>query len=382
MPAGNRLADRVRRRLAALGADGLLRTLRPPHGIDLSSNDYLNLAKDPRVTAAFAVGAARAGVGSTGSRLLRGDRAIFGELEAAFARFKGTEGALFFSSGYLANLTVLSALSEPGDVVFSDERNHASLIDATRLARGRTIVTPHADVGRLSDLLATTPCDGVRFVVVESLYSMDGDCPDLTAYFHVCEQAGAVLVVDEAHAVGVFGERGSGLIEAAGLDANRVISINTGGKALGVAGALIAGPSWAIDYLTQRGRPFVFSTAAPPAVADALLASLAIVEREPERRHRVIAAARHLRDLLRHAGFDVADSASQIVPIVIGENERTLAVAQAIQDEGFDVRAIRPPSVPEGTSRLRVSVNAALTDALLTRFVDVLVAAHPCVASS
>ena len=382
MPADNRLADRIRLRLAALGADGLLRTLRPPHGIDLSSNDYMNLAKDPRITAAFAVGAARAGVGSTGSRLLRGDRAIFGELESAFAGFKRTERALFFSSGYLANLAVLSGLSEPGDVIFSDEHNHASLIDATRLSRAQTIITPHADAERLSKLLATTPCDGVRFVVVESLYSMDGDSPDLATYFDVCEQAGAVLVVDEAHAVGVFGERGSGLVEAAGLDANRVISINTGGKALGVAGALVAGPSWAIDYLMQRGRPFVFSTAAPPAVADALLASLAIVEREPERRHRVVASARHLRRLLRTVGFEVADSGSQIVPIVIGDNERTVGVAHAIQDAGFDVRAIRPPSVPAGTARLRVSVNAAVTDAALARFVDVLVAAHPCVASS
>ncbi len=372
---GGRLAARVRAHLASLDERGLTRTLRPPAGIDFSSNDYLNLAKDPRVAAAFAVGAARHGVGSTGSRLLRGDRQVFSELETAFAAFKRTERALFLSSGYLANLAVLGTLAEAGDVIFSDECNHASLIDATRLSRARTVVCPHADLDALKQALAETPCDGVRFVVVESLYSMDGDMPSLRDYASLCEAAGAVLLVDEAHAIGVCGESGSGLIESAGIDPNRVISVNTGGKALGVAGALVAGPAWAIEFLLQRGRPFVFSTAAPPAVAVALLTSLEIVHREPERRRTLAARATLMRRLLATSGLDVAASPSHIIPVVLGDNARTLAVAGALQADGFDVRAIRPPSVAEGTSRLRVSINAAISEVEIARFVDVLTGA-------
>ena len=169
-------------------------------------------------------------------------------------------------------------------MIVSDERNHASLIDGARLSRARTVICPHNDRDRLSRLLAETPCAGVRFVVVESLYSMDGDMAPLADYLAICRAHGATLVVDEAHAVGIYGERGSGLIEAAGIDANECLSVNPAGKALGVAGAFVAGPAWAIEHLVQRGRPFIFSTAAPPALADALLASLDIVEREPERR--------------------------------------------------------------------------------------------------
>ena len=349
--------------------------MRPPSGIDLSSNDYLNLSTDPRVCAAFAAGIARGGCGSTGSRLLRGDRDAFVEVEARFARFKGTERALFFSSGFLANLAVLTALAEEGDVIFSDARNHASLIDGARLSRARVVIAPHNDVGALGERLDREPCDGVRFVVVESLYSMDGDMSPLAEYAALCAKASATLVVDEAHAVGVCGDSGAGLIEVCGIDPNACVSINTGGKALGVGGAFVAGPAWAIEYLLQRARPFVFSTAAPPAMAVALQASLDIVGLEPERRHRLRARARYLRDRLRAAGFDVERGESHIVPVLIGDNARAVATAQAIQAEGFDVRAIRPPSVPEGTARLRVPVNAGLSEETIDRFVGVLTVA-------
>jgi 8-amino-7-oxononanoate synthase len=393
MSQGSPLEARLRARLAALDEDGLRRTLRAPSGVDLSSNDYLNLSTDPRVVGRFQAAAARDGVGSTGSRLLRGHRDAFARLESRFAAFKGAARALYFSSGYLANLAVLATLAEPGDTIVSDERNHASLIDGARLSRARVVIAPHNDPGALRSLLgverASTPAapprdDGnpllsdrrpLTFVAIESLYSMDGDFAPLAEYAAACEASGAVLIVDEAHAVGIHGPNGSGMIAAAGLDANRCISINTAGKALGAAGALVAGPSWAIEYLVQRARPFVFSTAAPPALADAIDASLTIIEAEPERRERLRARAAYLRAALPRAGVDVPPGTSHIIPVLLGTNDRAVAVADALQAEGFDVRAIRPPSVPDGTSRLRISVNAALSERVLDQFAGSLSAA-------
>ena len=374
MPGDSPLEQRIRARMAVLGANGLLRTLREPAGVDLSSNDYLNLSKHPVLATRLIEGAVREGCGSTGSRLLRGERACFAEVERRFARFKRAERALYFSTGYLANIGVLTTLAETGDVIFSDKRNHASLIDGMRLSRARAAVFPHNDVRRLERLLAESSESGVRFVVVESLFSMDGDMAPLAEYAALCQSSGAVLVVDEAHAVGIYGGRGSGLMEAAGIEDESCISINTAGKALGVAGAFVAGPSWAVEYLVQCARPFVFSTAPPPALADALDASLTIVAEEPGRRERLLVRAAHLRARLAAAGIDTGASRSQIIPIFIGENDRAVVVARAIQAEGFDVRAIRPPSVPAGTARLRVSVNAELSEATLDRFVDVLAA--------
>ncbi len=362
------LAGRVRARLADLGSQGLLRRLRPPAGIDLASNDYLGLAAHPRVTRAFAAAAAD-GCGSTGSRLLRGHREAFSAVERRFAAFKGAARSLYFSSGYLANLAVLATLPEAGDVVYSDALNHASLIDGLRLSRARRVVVPHGDVGALDERLAAAAGTGQRFVVIESVYSMDGDLAPLADYAEVCRRHGAALVVDEAHAVGIYGDDGSGLIREAGAGGGVLLSINTAGKALGTAGAFVAGPAWAIDYLEQRARTFIFSTAPPPAVAAAIDAALDIVAEEPERRARLLARARFLRDRLAEAGFDgAAAGTSQIVPIVIGGNAAAVELAAALQARGFDVRAIRPPSVPPGTARLRVAVNAGLSEDDLGRF--------------
>jgi 8-amino-7-oxononanoate synthase len=375
MPADSVLEQRVRSRLAGLRADGLLRSLRPPSGLDLSSNDYLRLAADPRVVSRFIDAAGRDGCGSTGSRLLRGERDCFTSVERAFASFKGAERALFFSSGYLANLAVLTTLAEAGDVILSDRLNHASLIDGMRLSRARALVFPHNDAGRLAELLAQRHEPGGRFVVVESLFSMDGDVAPLAEYADLCRATGAVLVVDEAHAVGVYGGRGSGLLEEAGIAPDACVSINTAGKALGVSGAFVAGPAWVVEYLVQRARPFVFSTAPPPAVADAIEASLEIVGAEPARRERVASLSAHLREQCAARGLPIGVGRSQIVPVFIGENEQAVAVAERLQGSGFDVRAVRPPSVPLGTARLRVSVNAGLSEADLDRFADALAAA-------
>jgi 8-amino-7-oxononanoate synthase len=354
--------------------------------VDLCSNDYLNLSRHPAVTSALVAGVAREGCGSTGSRLLCGQRDAFDAVERRFASFKGTERSLYFAAGYLANLAVLTTLPEDGDVVFSDALNHASVIDGARLSRARTIVFPHNDAAALRRLVATTSVPGIRFIVVESLFSMDGDIAPLEEYAAMARDSGAVLIVDEAHAVGVYGARGSGLIEETGVADAVCVSINTAGKALGVSGAFVTGASWAIEYLLQRARTFLFSTAPPPALADAIGASLSIVEAEPDRRARVLALSRYLRQRLAESSVDVPAGRSQIVPIVIGDNERATTVAHVLQTEGFDVRAIRPPSVPEGSARLRVTVNAGLTEHALERFVDVLAATlkevRLCAASS
>ena len=364
------LNARLRERLAQLGAAGLHRCLRPPAGVDLSSNDYLGLAQHPLLKQRMAEAALTEGVGSTGSRLLRGEREAFQRMERRFADFKGTERSLYFSSGYLANLAVLTTFAEEGDVIFSDERNHASLIDGARLSRARRVVFPHVSsqhgAGELARLLREETGTGQKFVVAESLFSMDGDAAPLREYAALCRESGAALIVDEAHAVGIYGAAGSGLIEASGIADDVFVSINTAGKALGVSGAFVAGPADAIETLIQRARPFIFSTAPPPALAAAIEASLEVVAAEPERRQRLLNRARYLRARLGVPG------GSQIVPVIVGANQRAARVAAEIQAAGFDVRAIRPPTVPEGTARLRVSVNCEVSEETLDRFAEVL----------
>ena len=380
------LRARLRARLEELHRQQLLRTLRPPTGIDLSSNDYLCLANHPSLKASMMEAVEREGCGSTGSRLLRGDRESFAAVERRFASFKRTERALFFSSGYLANLAVLTTFPEAGDIILSDERNHASLIDGVRLSAARRVVFPHNDTAAVARLLDEYHGSGQMFLVTESLFSMDGDSAPLAEYAALCRATQAALVVDEAHAVGIFGERGSGWIEATGTDRDVFVSVNTAGKALGVAGAFVAGPGWAIDYLVQRARSFIFSTAPPPSLAAALDASLTLIANEPGRRAALADRARYLRRHLTEAGIQVPDGASQIVPVILGTNDRALRVAQALQSAGFDVRAIRPPTVPPGAARLRLSVNVNLTEATLDRVVAALAEAVerslPCSAVS
>src|SRR5215475_6444582 len=371
------LAIRIQERLQAIRESRLERSLRPPSGIDFSSNDYLGLSNHPRVVQAMLEAIEREGVGSTGSRLLRGEREAFADIERRFAVFKGAERALYFSSGYLANLAVLTTFAEGGDVILSDSRNHASLIDAARLSSARRIVLPHKDAGALAQLLSRPPSSGHTFVVTESLFSMDGDVPPLAEYADLCRQHDATLIVDEAHAVGIYGTRGSGLLEELiehGVDSGQCISINTAGKALGVSGAFVAGPAWAIDYLVQRARPFIFTTAAPPAVAAAIGASLDVIAAEPDRRSQLMDRVKRLRAMMAASSLPVPGSFSQIVSLVVGENERALDAAAALQAQGFDVRAIRPPSVAPGTARLRISANVTLTDDAIDSFVRALVA--------
>lgn len=387
MPAGaDSLEQRVRGRLARLDADGLRRELRAPCGVDLCSNDYLGLARHPLLKKCMVEAVLREGCGSTGSRLLRGERTVFAAIERRFAAFKGTQAALYFGSGYAANLAVLTTFLEPGDVVFSDERNHASLIDGLRLARARHVIFPHNDVATLRRLLQAEGGSTQKFLVTESLFSMDGDAAPLQEYAQLCRPAHTVMIVDDAHAVGLYGERGSGLVEETNTAGDVLLSISSAGKALGVGGAFVSGPTWAVDYLVQSARPFIFSTAPPPAMASALDAALTVIAAEPERRRRVLERAAWLRRRLVEYGVAVPPGFSQIIPVILGENERALAVAHALQQKGFDVRAIRSPSVPPGTARLRISVNADLDEETLCRFASALATAlaqtAPCSAVS
>lgn len=375
MRVNEQLEARVLARMAELSDAQLLRTLHSPSGFDLSSNDYLGLSTHPLLKERVIDSVRREGVGSTGSRLLRGQRDSFAAVERGFAFLKRTSRSLYFSSGYLANIAVLTTFPEPDDVIFSDERNHASLIDGIRLSRARRVVFPHHDVEQLTHLITAHRGGGQAFVVTESLFSMDGDIAPLADYARLCRSTGAALIVDEAHAVGVYGDTGSGLIEAAGIADDVLMSINTAGKALGVSGAFVAGPAWAIDYLIQRARPFIFSTAPPPSQASALEASLAIVASEPERREQLMRLSRELRARLSADGMPVPPGSSQIIPVILGANDRAVAVAAALQAQGFDVRAIRPPTVAPGTARLRIAVNTGLTDEILDRFATVLAAA-------
>jgi 8-amino-7-oxononanoate synthase len=369
------LERRVRDHLAQLEADGLHRVLRAPAGIDLSSNDYLGLASHPSVKAHMMRAVAEEGCGSTGSRLLRGEREAFSRLERRFAAFKGAERSLYFSSGYLANLAVLTTLPRGGDVIFSDERNHASLIDGIRWSAAERVVFPHNDVAALARLIDHERPETQKFIVTESLFSMDGDRAPLAGYASLCRSTRSALIVDEAHAVGLYGRNGTGLIDDAGVGEDVLLSIDTAGKALGASGAFVTGPAWAVEYLIQRARPFIFSTAPPPSLAAALEAAITVIETEPDRRELLGSLVRYLRRALERRGIAVPDSSSQIVPILIGEPEAASAVAAALQAEGFDVRAIRPPSVPQGTARLRVSVNVGLTESVIDAFVDALAAA-------
>lgn len=310
------------------------------------SNDYLALAERPAPQAAAGAGA---------SRLVIGEHAEHRRLEEASASWVGLPSALVFSSGYAANVGLLSALAGPGDLIVSDALNHASIVDGARLSRARVAVVAHLDASAVDRALAE-PTRGRSFVVTESYFSMDADGPDLRALRRICDARSAALIVDEAHALGVLGPGGRGLCAAAAIRADALVG--TYGKAFGAAGAFVAGCPTLIDWLWNRARTFVFSTGLSPAVAAAARAGMAAAQREPWRRDRVLAAARELREGLRRlnvvpGGFD------HIIPWVLGDSGEALRVARALRSQGIDVRAIRPPSVPVHTARIRLTVTAA-----------------------
>ncbi len=346
------LADDLERRKAM----GRYRGLSLPGGMDLSSNDYLGLSQHPALRQA-AMAALQSGIeiGAAGSRLLRGHRAAHEELEAFAADYYGSQRALFFANGFQANYAVITTLIGRHDVVLFDSLSHASLRDGLHASHCRAVKIAHNDLDAFERMLKKPRDAGTQaWIIVESVYSMDGDLAPLTELLALAEAHDAMLIVDEAHGTGIFGQTGKGLSES--LPHERLISIHTCGKALGVAGALVCAGGDIIDYLINTARPFIYSTAPMPLQAVLVKRALELVRDEPERRQ-------HLFDLMTTARRCLPRHAvhSPIIPIVIGEDAAAVAMAGALQARGFDIRAVRPPTVPEGTARLRLSLNAGLS---------------------
>jgi 8-amino-7-oxononanoate synthase len=372
------LLERIARELRERREKGLLRTLELPRGISLFSNDYLALSSHPRLREETIRAIQESGrVGSGGSRLLGGNSADWERMEAEFAAFAGTEAAIYFSSGYAANVGLLSAVARPCDIVFSDSLNHASLIDGIRLSGARKIIYPHGDMARLEEVLERHGDErGAKFIVTESLFSMEGDFAPLGELAELARRHGAELIVDEAHAVGVFGPGGRGLAAEAAIEKQALAVVHTCGKALGSAGAFVCSHRILKEYLVNRARTFVFSTAAPPYLAHQIGAAVRLARGMDAERARLAELARTLREGLRGEGFSVGEGVSQIVPVMTGTNDRALAWAETLQEAGFAVRAIRPPTVPEGTARLRFSLTVALAPDQIEHLVEACVNAR------
>lgn len=366
--------DIAQAELASLRSRGLLRSLEPlrtPPGpevelrpgerlINFSSNDYLGLAGDRRISQALAEGALAWGAGAGASRLVCGDFLPEHELEEELARFEGSEAALLFSSGYAANCGILPSLAGPEDLILSDALNHASIIDGCRLSRARVEVYPHGDLGSVERLLRAAARR--KIVVTDAVFSMDGDLAPLRGLAALCSASGSLLIVDEAHATGVIGPHGAGLAAEQGVFAD--VRMATLSKAFGVAGAYAASSRAVCELLVNRARPLIFSTALPPALACAALASLRILSgpEGDEKRARLSDNIRRFAAGMRAAGISARED-SPIFPIVLGAPERAVAAASRLREQGILAKAIRPPTVPPGTSRLRFALSAAHTDA-------------------
>jgi len=384
-PAASGWLGELRDELADLDRQSLRRTVLTPRAgqgetlsidgrelLNLTSNNYLGLAADPRVVEAAADAARVYGASVSASRLLCGSTPLHEELERRLAALKGQESALLYSSGYLANLGVLTALARPGDVIFSDSLNHASIIDGCRLSGAETKVYEHGDAAHLAELLPATPARR-RLIVSETVFSMDGDIAPLPALVDLARSHDAVLVLDEAHATGVLGPNGEGALARLGIDPEGVVIVGTLSKALASAGGFVAADATVVDYLVNRSRPFIFNTALPPASVGAALAALDIVAAEPERRAHLGALATRLRDGLVAAGYPPSDSETAIVPLLLGSADAALALEQRLREADILSRAIRPPTVPEGTARIRFNLIATHT----TDDVDRVLAAVP-----
>ncbi len=346
----------LHRRLRLIGGpQGPRVTLDGKQVLLLCSNDYLGLANHPKVRGAAAEAAMRWGAGAGASRLISGNMQPHSRLERRLATFKGYESALLFGSGYLANTGTIAALAGEGEIVFSDELNHASIIDGCRLSRAETFVYRHGDAEHLSWGLRKAG-ERAALIVTDGVFSMDGDVAPLGQLVELAKRHGCRLMVDEAHATGAIGPGGRGSVAAAGLSGEVDVVMGTLGKALGSYGAYVCANRETTDYLLNTARSFVFSTALPPSVAAAGLAALDLLESQPERVERLAANAMTLRKGLIAEGLAVGSSETQIVPVAIGEAEATMDLSERILEGGAFAQGIRPPTVPEGSSRLRFTV--------------------------
>jgi 8-amino-7-oxononanoate synthase len=376
----------LRAALDALDADSLLRRRRVVRGaqgpvlevdghtlIAFASNDYLGLASHPRLAEAVIECVRRNGVGSGASHLISGHHEEHELLEHELAGFVGLPKALAFCTGYMANAGIVPALVGRGDAVFSDALNHACIIDGARLSRADVHVYPHCDLDALETALGRSTAAN-KLVATDAVFSMDGDVAPLPELVALCERFGAWLLLDDAHGFGVLGPDGAGTLAHFGLRSERVLYMGTLGKAAGVSGAFVAGPTAAIDWLMQRARTYVFTTATPPMVAAAVRASLAIMRDEPWRRERLREHGTTLRARLRGVPWQVPVTPSAIQPVMIGANTAAMATMDALWQRGFWVPAIRPPTVPDGTARLRISFSAEHSAEQVLALADALVA--------
>jgi len=363
--------DQRRSRITLEGAQGPHILVQGREYAAFCSNDYLGLANDPRIAAAAIDAVRRYGVGSGASHLVTGHGAAHARLETALADFAGLPRALHFSAGYLANIGVVTSLAGRGDVIFSDALNHASLIDGMRLSRAEIVRYPHCSVDALAEALGRSSARS-RFVVTESVFSMDGDLAPLGAILDLCERFDAWLVIDDAHGFGVLGGSGRGALEELGLRSPRIVYIGTLGKAAGVSGAFVAGDPIVVETVFQHARSYIFTTATPPLLAAATEASLAIIRDESWRRRKLSALVDRLKQGLRGSGLTLSPSNSPIQPLIIGGNAETLAASRRLRERGLMVTAIRPPTVPQGTSRLRISLSAAHEEADVDRLATAL----------
>ncbi|MEX2476490.1 8-amino-7-oxononanoate synthase [Marinobacter sp.] len=328
--------------------------------LSFCSNDYLGLANHPANLEALRNALPATGLGGAASHLICGHHDAHHKLEERLAAFTRRSAALFFSTGYMANMGVISALAGRGDTIFSDRLNHASIIDGCILSRATVRRYPHADVAALEPMLAQT--SGHKLVVTDGVFSMDGDIAPLRELAAVCKAHDALLIVDDAHGVGVLGPEGRGSVPAHGLtEVDVPLVIGTLGKAIGTSGAFVAGPAVLIDYLVQKARTYIYTTAMPPSLAAATCASIDLIERDDDRRAHLKQLVARFRNGARQLGYQLMDSTTPIQPILVGDNWSALALSEALEAKGLLVTAIRPPTVPEGEARLRVTLSAAHT---------------------
>jgi 8-amino-7-oxononanoate synthase len=361
-------------RLIGLEVRNQRRALSEMRGVNLCSNDYLGLAGNAALRWAVLDAVREAPrVGGTGSRLLSGHFAVWDEVEEEFAQFAGTESALYFGSGYAANLGVLTSLVKKGDLVFSDELNHASLIDGIRLSGARKIIYPHLDLNALESALREHEQETHRkFVVTETVFSMDGDVVAFADLVQLCEHFGAALIVDEAHATAMHGPAGRGIAAEAGSLDKVAAVIHPCGKALASAGAFVCGGALLREHLINHARTLIFSTALPPYMAKQIRAALRLAVKMDSERADLLSRSRRLAAGLRDRGYDTAGSSTQIVPVVLGGNDDAVAAAEYLQQQNFAVRAIRPPTVKPGSARIRLSITCAIAAGELERLASCL----------
>jgi 8-amino-7-oxononanoate synthase len=340
--------------------------------VNFGSNDYLGLAADPRLAESVAAALKQYGWGSGASPLIAGHSELHRRLESSLAEFEGTEAALLFTSGFAANSGTIAALAGPGDAVFSDRKNHASLFDGCRLSRADVRVYPHGDPQALDELLSKTTNYRRRLIVTDSLFSMDGDFAPLAELADIAERHAAMLLVDEAHATGVFGPHGRGACEMFGVEDRVPIRIGTISKALGGIGGFVAGSRSLIEWLVNRARPYVFSTALPAAISAAAITALEIVKTEPDRRVQLLKKAADVRRELSSQGWRLGPSTSQILPVIVGEADQAVAFSLKLREKGLFVPAIRPPTVPEGEACLRISLSYAHSTEMIEKLLGAL----------